>query len=146
MGPTAFDILTRSLHRTPSRRTALHSKLGGIAMAVAGQLSAPPGSVPAAKKKHRKKKCPQCPPCVCPPPPPPFCAGKDNCMQTQPCGTSGSTCYCHVRFATGGPICGVFAKTGTTCADCDVNSQVCARGGGFCSDPILCITPCPNPL
>ncbi len=93
MDPTRFDAFTRSLRQTPSRRTALRSTLGGITFA-AGWLVAPSKS--HAKKKHKKKRheCPEC--AVCPSPPPVlFCAGKNQCAQTDKrfCNAA-ETCSC----------------------------------------------------
>ena len=146
-----FDTVTRAMSRGPSRRTALQSTLGGIAIAAAGWLRDAPAPARAAKKGKGKDKKKRCPECVCPAPPAapvPFCAGKNSCAQAEdiPCGTSGTTCNCYIRDDTGAPFCGVFSRSVASCATCDPSREVCVRATPVCaSAAFFCFTPCAIP-
>jgi hypothetical protein len=136
MDSTRFDTLTRTLRRTPSRRAALRTTLGGLTVAALGRLSAAPAR--SAKKKTRKKKCPDCPNC-------PTCPPALTCQQTCPdvCG------FCWVRPGTT-TLCG---QAGLV--DCD---QPCASdadcpnaGRRFCVSQLInratgeVVDNCPTP-
>jgi hypothetical protein len=147
-----FDTATRAMSQGPSRRTALQSTLGGIAIAAAGWLRDPPAPARAAKKKGKgKDKKKPCPECVCPAPPAapiPFCAGKNSCAQAEDilCGTSGTDCSCQVRNDTGAPFCGVFSRGATSCADCVPSREACVRATTHCASfAFFCFTPCAIP-
>ena len=131
MDPVRFDTLSRSLRRTPSRRTALRTSLGGIALAALGWASAAPAS---RAKKKRKKKGPACP--ACPAPPAGVCCAEGQavcggaCVElntnSRHCGTCGKRCQLNAICVGGTCTC-----VNGTCGS--PNQSCCPPGSGTCS-------------
>jgi hypothetical protein len=171
MDASRFDALARSVTRSASRRGML-ALLTGASVAVPAQ-AAFGADVAARKKKRKKKKKPvtvclhgqnttvakstagallalgatvgTCPPAP-PAPPAPFCTGKNACIKSVQCQTSGSQCFCWVRAVGGPSICGKPAVLVDDCDEC-TGAQVCVLVyGDACPVGSLgCSEPCPNP-
>jgi hypothetical protein len=149
MENTTFDLVTRAIGASMSRRTALRGLFAGAATTVAGGTLLPAIDVSAkrrrGKKKAKKVKASQsAPPSVPPPPPPPPpdplpepnpCEEKNWCLdRTQTCGPAGGYGKCLVE-AGGGNICAEILFQVPSCAECEApNCTNCrcvlAAGGG----------------
>lgn len=139
MHGSQFDTFTRSLRRTPSRRTALRTTLAGATLA-AGWLVAPIGSQAAHHHQHHKHHkhhpaCPACPePPVCPsppPPPPPLTCGEQ-------CATRPGCQFCFVRSVGTPPV---FCANGASfaCADfpCADDADCVPTGRPYCVTEVI---------
>jgi hypothetical protein len=137
-----FDALTRSFASSPSRRAvarSLPSLLIGGTVGLLGFFEGEGKKRRRKRKRKRKKKDGN--------DTPPFCAGRDNCISTVRCQSSGNDCFCWVTEGTGEPFCGIAVAFPAACADC--------RGEERCIDvgecdigenPTACAIPCPDPL
>jgi hypothetical protein len=105
----SFDILTRALSATPSRR-ALGRALAGLTMGgLPGFLRSAGMDAGRRKNKRRRRRRRKNRPHVC--------EGRDACLGGLPtCSSSDPNCYCFVD-AEGDPICAK-GNTVDTCEQC----------------------------
>jgi hypothetical protein len=139
MDASRFDILTRSLTDSVSRRTIGGLSLGGIL----GLLDLGKGAAKKRKNKNKRKtrRC-KCRPCT-------RCR-KGKCKDLQPAGTScGAGRQC-IANGTCSITCGAVVEcpAGCTCGDSADNTELCSaddQGAGECAR-LACATSADCPL